>query len=177
MSETINEAPERIILRDPETGLEIRQLIEDDAQLYFDLVDYDRPHLSQFGDETAQKYSSVSDVARSILQPANPAKYRFGIWDENTMVGSINLTPQPDDQVEIGWWVGKQHTGRGYAQRAARLLIEYALEELQAKKVVAFIKNGNEASRKTAEAAGLKLGYEDEYEWIYSKYALTESEA
>jgi hypothetical protein len=52
-------------------GVVLRQLIPEDSQPYFDLIEYDRAHLSQFDDDTAAKYKTVEDVLESIVNPKN----------------------------------------------------------------------------------------------------------
>src|SRR5437868_14428116 len=74
----------------------LRQYSPADAQEGFSLIDRNRDHLSQFGDETASKYPTLESFQESILHPKNPRRLRFGIRNkEGLLVGSINLTPQP----------------------------------------------------------------------------------
>lgn len=58
-----------------------------DADDYFGLIAQDPDHLRQHRDETADKYPTLDVVRDSIVSPKNPAKYRFGIWDNGVMVG------------------------------------------------------------------------------------------
>src|SRR3990167_6087043 len=104
-------------------GLVLRQLISKDAQNYFDLIEYDRTHLSRHDEDTAIKYPTLESVQESIDNPKNPDRLRFGIWDGETMVGSINLTLDIQHSAEIGYWVGKEYIGHSYATKAIRALI------------------------------------------------------
>lgn len=163
--------PSRIILRSKTDSVELKQLIPEDAEHYFQLVDSDRAHLSQFGDVTAEKYPTVEAVRESIVHPANPNKYRFGIWDGEVMVGSINLIPAENNRTEAGTWIAKAHTGHQYAARAGSLLIDFVFKQLQLDEVFAKIVVGNEASRKSAERSGFILTGEVEEDgvkkWMY----------
>lgn len=157
----------RIILRSEDDSIVLKQLIPDDAERYFQLVDSDRAHLSQHGDETAQKYSTIEAVRNSIVRPANTKKYRFGIWDSEVMVGSNNLTPVGQSRAELGSWIAKEHTGHRYAMRARRLLIDFAFHHLGIDEVFCKIVIGNEASRKSVERSGFTFAGEKEGKWIY----------
>lgn len=166
MAEVPTDSPARIEVATQHDTVLLRQLTLADAQTYFDLIDSDRPHYSQFDDVTAQKYQTVADVEESIRNP-KPNKYRFGIWDGDVMVGSNNLTIGEDGCAEIGYWVGSQYTGSKYASRALAPLMEFAFTTLGVREVFTRIVEGNIASRKTAEHAGLNYqGIEDGH-WIH----------
>ncbi len=139
-------------------GMSLHQLGPYDAQAYFDLIDADREHLSQFGDGTAIKYPSVDTVRESIVNPEYPTKLRFGIWQGGAMVGSINLSPDTGaNSAEVGYWIGKPYIGYGYARKATEALIEYVFEVTDLEVLYAEVAVGNEASRKTLERAGFQL--------------------
>jgi ribosomal-protein-alanine N-acetyltransferase len=150
--------PGRIEIEGP-GGMSLKQFVPEDAQIIFDLIDEDRDHLSQFGDETADKYKTVEDVRSSIEEPKNPDKLRFGIWDDASMVGSINITTAEryGSIAEIGYWVGAEHTGHHYAQHATEILTEYAFDNLGVDCIMATVAIGNDASMKTLERAGFKF--------------------
>lgn len=131
----------------------LRQLAPEDAAAYFDAVDANRDHLSQFGDETADKYPTLASVEDSIANPNNPDKLRMGIWEGGTFVGSINLTPSDDgSDAEVGYWLDKRYTGNGYATVATKALAGYAKNKFR--RVHAEVVEGNEASIGVLERAG-----------------------
>lgn len=136
-------------------GLVMRPLTPEDAQDYFAAIDYDREHLSQFGDTTAAKYPTVEAVAASIEAPSNPLKLRMGLWsDDNVFVGSENLEPIDSESAEVGYWIGKQHTGHHYASRGLRLLTDFAIGEVGYQTLVAKVDIRNTASQHVLTAAG-----------------------
>ncbi|HVO86439.1 MAG TPA: GNAT family N-acetyltransferase [Candidatus Binatia bacterium] len=136
-------------------GLALRQLVEEDAQAYFDLIDADREHFKYGEEVTSLNYPDVQSVLASIRRP-NPDRTRFGIWDGDTMVGSINLTTYYPGVAEIGYWVGGQHTGHGYARRAMQPLVDYAFNERQFTRLIASVDHRNIASIKTLQRAGFQ---------------------
>lgn len=136
-------------------GLFLRELAtEADDLAYFGAIEASREHLSQFGDETATKYPGLTAVTDARINPSNPNKLRFGIWREDTLVGSINLTPDDNNTAEIGYWLDARHTGNGYATLATKALAQYARPRYS--KVYANVIEGNEASVHVLERAGFK---------------------
>lgn len=155
----------------PMQGVELRPLSLDDAQRYFDLIQYDTDHLRQFGDVTADKYPDVSSVEHSIVnQP--PSVHRFGIWtdeESSKMVGLMKLTETRDTCFEVGYWVGKEYIGNGYARKALAEVDGYAFDSLNATQLEAHVVVGNEASAKTLLAAGYELFDNRDGTLIYMK--------
>ena len=157
----------QIILNNPEDTVSLKQLMPEDSDAYFSLIDFDRDHLRQHGDTTAEKYRSAADVQDSIINPSNPDKFRFGIWDGETLVGSDNLTPLGDGTAELGSWVGKQYVGNMYASRGRTLLADFAFHQLGMRKVLCNITVGNEASRRSVEKSGFVYAGEKDGQWVY----------
>ena len=159
---------DRIELKSDEDTVELKELVPEDAEFYFSLINADKEHLSQNGDITAKKYSSVEAVSESIIDPQNLGKFRFGIWDGKEMVGSNNLRLKGNDTAELGSWIGKEKTGNNYAARARTLLVDFAFNYLGLKKVVCEIIVGNRASRKSVEKSGFELTEEKDKRWIFT---------
>lgn len=152
-----------------QNGIALRQLVPEDAQAYFNLIDYDRAHMSQFDDDTADKYKTMDDVRESIVNPKSLYRQRFGIWAGDKMVGSINLDPtRKRDGTEVGYWIGKEHTGHGYAAKALEAIIPFAFESRPDKgHLFAKVAIGNHASRKTLEKCGFKYSGPDDINWYF----------
>ena len=92
------------------------------------MINRNRGHFSQFGDETADKYKTLRDVEESILNPKNPNRLRFGVWSSGgEFVGSINLTPDKDNgqRCEIGYYLGPEYIGKGYMLNSVLTLSTY----------------------------------------------------
>ncbi|MDB5184255.1 MAG: hypothetical protein JWN38_63 [Candidatus Saccharibacteria bacterium] len=134
-------------------GTFLRQLHnEADDVAYFNAVEANLEHLSQFGDETAAKYPTLESVREARVHPSNPDKLRLGIWHRKTFVGSINLTPDAYQGAEIGYWLDERYTGHGYATLAVRALGNYAQKRYSS--VYAHVATGNVASEAVLERAG-----------------------
>lgn len=60
-------------------------------------------------------------------------------------------------KMEIGYWCGTAHTGRGYMTEAAQVVAELAFEDLGARRVEIICDARNRASRGVAERLGFRL--------------------
>ena len=63
---------------------------------------------------------------------------------------------------ELGWVLGRQHWGRGYASEAARAALAHAFDGLGKQRVISLIRHGNARSIRVAEAIGERLAGEAE---------------
>jgi len=138
-------------------GITLRQFSLGDAADIFQLIDRNRAHLSQPGDNTADKYQTIESVEESIRNPQNPGRLRFGVWNNNNqIVGSINLTPDEDNpkKGEVGYYLGSEFTGNGYMTNALLTLSTYALNQLGLKELYAKVNPQNSASPKVLLRAG-----------------------
>ncbi len=131
----------------------LRQLTIEDAEAYFDSVEASREHLAMFSDETNVNYPDLDSVRSSIADPKNPDRKRFGIWDSDTFVGTINITPK-DEGAEIGYWLDARHTGRGYATLATGALAKWGVQDMGQDRVYAEVVEDNGASIRVLERAG-----------------------
>lgn len=150
----------------PGNIVNLKPLTPDDASPYFELIAYDRAHLTQYGDSTGSKYQTVDDVLFSLEQPQNRFKLRFGIWREGVMVGSANIKPLLGKRAELGYWIGKAHTGHGYAREATGILVDFAFTTLGYDEVEAEAVDENVASIKTLEGSGFEFMKYRPYEYI-----------
>jgi len=83
----------------------------------------------------------------------------YGIWvveRDGALIGRIGLW-QPDGWpgLEVGWLLGREAWGRGYATEAARASIEYAWRELGADQLISLIDAENVASQRVAQRLGM----------------------
>lgn len=75
---------------------------------------------------------------------------------EETLVGRADLNPRGEDNFVLGFWLGGDFTGHGYATAACAALIAYGQTSLGAKRVYAGVTKGNSKS----EAVLGRLGFE-----------------
>jgi ribosomal-protein-alanine N-acetyltransferase len=77
------------------------------------------------------------------------------------VVGSVSLLGfnQDSERVEIGWvFFAQKFWGRGYASKALKLLVDYAIQELNAYRIQLTVTEGNTGSERMV----LRLGFKKE---------------
>lgn len=83
----------------------------------------------------------------------------FGIEERasGALAGVIGLIPEPHDQAEFGYWIGRPFWNRGYATEAAGAVIDYAFATLGLNRVEAMHFTRNPASGRVMEKCGMHL--------------------
>ena len=83
--------------------------------------------------------------------------------DTGQLIGRAGFLDPPDwPGFELGWLLGREHWGRGFAVEAARRALDYAFADLGRDRVISLIRPGNHRSIRVAEALGEKLAGEIE---------------
>ena len=106
-----------------------------------------------------------AEHSRQVIRDAlrAPETYAIVLKETGLPIGSIGLhrndLAEGDDEMELGYWIGVPHWGRGYAPEAARALLRHAFEELKLARVWCGYYEGNARSRRVQE----KLGFQ--YQW------------
>lgn len=83
----------------------------------------------------------------------------FGVTlrETGTFVGVMGVRPEPHDQAELGYWIGREFWNRGYASEAAAAAIRYAFEVLGVNRVEAIHFTRNPASGRVMQKCGMHL--------------------
>ncbi len=68
--------------------------------------------------------------------------------------------PEVLPAVEIGWRLGRQFWGQGYASEAAHAALEFALEDRGLDRVISIARVGNDASENVMRKLGMELDHE-----------------
>ena len=76
----------------------------------------------------------------------------FNIFLENNLIGGVGLK----QDYRLGYWLGKNYWGNGYATETSRELIKYASKELKIQKIKARYMTENTSSAKVLEKLGFK---------------------
>lgn len=121
---------ERLILRPPEA--------DDAADIALALNDFEVsknlalvPH--PYTEADARDY-----IARAAADWASGQTCRFAIRrkTDNALIGCCGLH-RKDDGYEIGYWIAKPHWRQGYANEAARRVVEFGFTDLKAERLTA----------------------------------------
>ena len=92
----------------------------------------------------------------------------YGMWaleskETGELVGRAGFLDPPGwPGFEVGWVLGRDHWGKGYAREAAQAALTHAFDHLRKKRVISLIRAGNERSIRVAEAIGERLAGEVE---------------
>src|SRR5262245_48465484 len=83
------------------------------------------------------------------------------------VIGEISIGPSADDfpaegEVGFGYMLHRAIWGQGYASEAARAVVDFGFEALSARQVSAWCFEGNRASARVLEKAGLRLELREE---------------
>ncbi|MGB0514754.1 MAG: GNAT family N-acetyltransferase [Wenzhouxiangellaceae bacterium] len=77
--------------------------------------------------------------------------------DDARLVGLAGMQPLDTGDFELGWWIWKDHWGRGYAPEAIAPFIEHARNTMGLQRLVAVIDPPNSASIRVAEKIGMRF--------------------
>lgn len=75
-------------------------------------------------------------------------------------IGHAGIVPQVIEgrqELEIGYWIAREHWGNGYASEAADTLLDRGLNQLGEARFIALVQKANLASREVAKKTGMEL--------------------
>ena len=81
------------------------------------------------------------------------------VWNPETWQ-TTRLSAEGPKELEVGYTIGRPYWGNGFATEAAAASRDFAIQELRARRLIALIIHGNDASENVAR----KLGFEYERE-------------
>jgi len=85
-----------------------------------------------------------------------------GLWvveRDGELIGRVGLIrPEGWPGLEVGWLLGREAWGQGYATEAARAAVDYAWRELGADELISLIAPENLPSQRVAERLGMRPG-------------------
>ena len=80
----------------------------------------------------------------------------FLIENHHTPVGLVGIDRREPDAAELGYWLGVEHWGRGFATEAARAAIDFFFEEFEDDQLVSSARVTNPSSRNILEKCGFQ---------------------
>lgn len=108
------------------------------------------PH--PFSEDDAHSFVAMMEGKRAARIGAALAMERVL---DGAVVGAIGFGLEHDGTPELGYWVGREHWGQGFASEAARRLVRHLFEDMGVARVWASAHPDNAASRRVLEHAGL----------------------
>ena len=141
----------------------IRPLSLQDVAAVYAAVDGSRPEFAKWMVWYQPSYSpedAAEWVRRSCAQHEAQSDYHFAICDdEGDLIGAVSLENVDTRRgtAMMGYWVATSATGRGAATTAIGQVLAWASGHTGIRCVWALIATANGASRRVAEANGLRL--------------------
>ena len=124
--------------------------------------------VSQIGDWEVAKWLSevpypyTEDDADDWINSLSKQELTFNIFQSDSLIGGIRLTHEDDDYYELGFWLGREHWGQGFATEACKGLLNYAEEELGIRNFKSSHIIGNDGSARVLARLGFKKTGEGE---------------
>jgi ribosomal-protein-serine acetyltransferase len=144
-------------------GVVVRTYTLDDAQALFDLIDSNRDHLRPWmiWEHTTKGVDDTRTYIQSCLD--DPVSIEGnGIFVDGALGGGIGLDIDTlSNSGEIGYWLAKEHEGRGIVTRACERFFDLAFDELGLHRVELQAASDNVRSR----AVAARLGMREEGVW------------
>ncbi|MBS1716883.1 MAG: GNAT family N-acetyltransferase [Armatimonadetes bacterium] len=179
MSDPLRFETARLILRpwDPAVDLEDAFRIYSDPEVLKYIGGEERRVKSL--DQLRDRMGSIMKVGEDGL-----GRWAIEVKSDRRVQGTIILQHiqkgfgEAFEDVEIGWHLGREAWGKGYASEAAKTLLRHGFETLGLAEIVAVLAKENEASARVAQRIGLKrIGETDRYyDQLLEVYKLTQPE-
>ena len=102
-------------------------------------------------------YPYTFNDAEKWLEKSSKGEFALNIFLKNNLIGGITIDKRTSDNNPVlGYWIGEEYWGKGYAIEACNSLISYFLSNHSGNKLYASHMLKNEKSKKIL----LKLGFQ-----------------
>jgi RimJ/RimL family protein N-acetyltransferase len=80
----------------------------------------------------------------------------FLIENNHTPIGMVGIDARQPNVPELGYWLGVEHWGQGFATEAARAVIDFTFEEFDVEQLMSGARVVNPSSRNILEKCGFQ---------------------
>ncbi len=101
------------------------------------------------------RLADAEDFIAKVERGQSEAVFVITLRD-GTLIGASGVTGLDRQNAEIGYWLGVNHWGRGYATEALRAVIDCAFTDLNHESLQAGARVTNPASRRVLEKCGFQ---------------------
>lgn len=140
------------------------------------------PEVMQFlgGTKTASETCDVVDQLTRLSEGGEPTFWATERIDDGSLIGAVGLHWLGDDfpfgpALEVGWRLGRDYWGKGYAIEAARAALDYAFCTLDVSRVYAFTALANKRSENVMQRLGMMRVEGGEF--LHPDFPLTDANA
>ena len=103
-------------------------------------------------------YPYSIDDAKYWVKKTKQDEYSFNIYLKNKLIGGVSLSNQRENSKwELGYWIGEEYWGNGYAIEACENLISYFFSNTNNSLIYASHMQDNIKSKKIIIKLGFKL--------------------
>ena len=141
----------------------LRRLDSNDAAAFGDLVIANIDHLRPFMPWAANEPTTLAQRRELIdtwaRESAAGRDASYGTFVGSTIIGACGLhrrSPDPD-RLEVGYWIGADHCGNGFATELTFVLAEEAFGHEEIAFLDLYCDDANASSASVAERAGFRL--------------------
>ena len=140
----------------------LRKWQKEDAEPYY-LINQDSKVIEFFsGSKTTDQVSSFIQACNNEINSKNYGLFAAELKETSNLIGFIGLSFTGTDfnapftpAVEVGWRLGSQFWGKGYATEGARACLDYGFNKLDLKEIVSFTYHLNLRSIAVMERLGM----------------------
>ena len=139
---------ERLLIKTPEIDdkFELTQLINDKDVIKW-LSEIPFPYTLSHAEEF---------IERSRERVLKQESYNFMIFQDKKMIGGIGLSEFNNKSCQVGYWLGRQYWGNGFATEALKSILDFGFDQLNLEKIYAAYKIGNEGSVRVLAKCGFE---------------------
>lgn len=140
----------------------LRRYEPEDSAMYYQMLCKNREHLYEFLPSFLENARREEEIRAWFAKQRTEWEalnlFIFGAWEKGTgkYVGESYLA-NPDwevPRIEVGYFLVKECTGRGYATEAANAVIRYAFEQMRVARIDLRCTAENTASLRVAKRCG-----------------------
>lgn len=108
-----------------------------------------------------EESNAMASKCQSLIEEIGWSFWAVSLKDTDAFIGFVGLNQPHQDLpfnpcVEIGWRLGKDFWGYGYATEAANACLKFAFEELKLDEIVSFTAKINKRSQRVMERLKMK---------------------
>lgn len=134
---------------------------KEDAEAVFLLTDTNREYLREWlpwVDATTTKEDTQKYIEEQLIEFENKTATDFGVCYEGEWVGSAGFHTIKNENrwAEIGYWLAKEHEGKGIMTECVKVLIKYGFDELNLHRIQIACDARNIKSKAIPERLGFK---------------------
>ena len=136
---------------------------ETDKADYFRNISHDKKVLETF----ICRYAETMEEFDFSSYPGRKDLFAIRLKETGRLIGIILYSDEKEDACEIGYGLGSDFWGRGYASEAVRCFLDYLFREKGFRMVYASFFTGNDASRRVMEKCGMRFHHVSQKELKY----------